>query len=208
MKMNRPLGFLCLVLVASSLLVVAALAQTQNPVTQPLPQEVKTDNSQPRVPTREEVLALVDSVGQLSNKLEQAITPLELDWKLKKGEPGAEIIWQTWTGKEQTVKVTVEQAFSLEAATKHFQTWIWLSSTGLGERFEGLGDEADKRCYDDLPRSQGCAVHVRKGKVRFTFLAEPINKNAGTTLEQLLETAKRFASHALTIDDSAMKTEK
>jgi hypothetical protein len=44
--------------------------------------------------------------------------------------------------------------------------------------------------------------------VRFTFLAQPVTNNADTTLEQLLETAKRFASHALTVDHPTMKTEK
>ena len=203
MKRNRQFGLLGLAL-AVSLVTVAALAQTQKPAITPQ-KEVKADASQPHLPSNEEMFAMVDSVGQLGDKLKQVIAPKEKEWKLTQHEAIDIMFEQTWIRKEQKVKVRIEESLSLEESAKHFKYWIMGSSISLGERFEGLGDEAAKLCYT-APLNKECAIHVRKGKVRFTFLALAPN-SPDVDLEQLLETAKRFAGHALTIDDAAMKAE-
>jgi hypothetical protein len=208
MKRNMKLSVLFLVVTlatAALLWLRVGFAQTQNPTASS--QEAKADTAPQKLRSREEIYALLDSVTQLGNKVKQVTAQKEPKWKLTQNELIGETFCQTWKQNGRSVKVNIEESYSVEEATTLFRGWVNTgSSLGRGTRFEGLGDEAAHNCYY-LPRLKGCAVQVRKGKVQFTFIVKPTNMAADLDLKPLLETAKRFASHALTVDDPAMKAQ-
>lgn len=207
--MKRTLKYSALFLALT--FVIAALfwlkvgfAQTQ---ATPSQQVDNTDTPPQKLRSREEIFAMLDSVTQLGAKVKQVTAQKEPKWKLVENELIGSIFCQTWKRKGTSVRVNIEEAYSVEEAKTLFEGWINTgSSLGRGTRFDGLGDEAARNCYY-LPRLKGCAVQVRKGKARFSVLVKPENMAADLALEPLLETAQRFAQHALAVDHPTMKAE-
>ena len=209
MKRNMKLSVLFLAVtfaVAAMFWLREGFAQTQNLTAMPQ-QEAQTVASSQKLRSREEIYALLDSVTQLGTKVKQVTAQKEPKWKLTQNELIGETFCQTWKRNGQRVRVNIEVGYSVEEATTLLEGWInHGSSLGGGARFDGLGNEAAYNCYY-LPRLKGCTVQVRKGKALFKVLVKPSIMGAVLDLKPLLETAKRFASHALTVDDAAMKAQ-
>jgi hypothetical protein len=148
----------------------------------------------------------VETRAALANKVKQAIKSQEPKWKLTQHELIGVNFYQTWTRKGQKIKLLIQEVASVRQGSEYVRDWMTASSIGRGTRFDGLGDEAAYQCYS-RPFVKGCAIYVRKGKVLFQFITNPVNMKAETDLKPLLELIKRFASHALTVDDEAMKAQ-